>query len=370
MAGLAGSPAAAQDDAARQDMADLRALEETLTSALHARDRARLERLLAPDFVLRGAPDVDREMWLRNATTLCWGDRSEIDEFHARLHGAFATVSFVMTFYTDPVACRPAVLRSLVTDVWTRGTGGWTLQIRLAGPPPDPGAGVATQYGVVPEPPPAWLMNSELSAVATGGNTSTRTLGLGAQLLHQRDGRESRLSTTFLTSQADGETKARSLKAAGRHAQSVAPRLEAYGEAEYVRDRFAGIQNRATATAGFAYTTPIKHPHSLTMQGGLGMTVEDRIDSSTLRFVTATGTLEYGWTIAPGIRFDEAATLTADLENARNGRGVSVTVLGVALTRVLSLRATHAFEYRNQPVINFGRSDMRTAVTLVFSMRR
>ena len=364
------SASAQEEPAARQDVAALRTLESTLAEALHARDRARLDALLAPDFVLRGAPDVDREMWLRNATTLCWGDHSELADFKARLHDGFATVSFVMTFFTDPISCRPAVLRSLVTDVWTRGRDGWQLQIRLAGPPPDPDAGVATQYGVVPEAPPAWLINSEVSAVATGGNTSTRTLGVAAVLLHQRDRRDSRLTTNFLTSQADGETKARSLKVAGRHARGVAQRLEAYGEAEYARDRFAGIDDRVTATAGFAYATRLAPPHSLRIQGGLGVTVEQRLDSSTLRFATATGTMEYGWIIAPGIRFDESATLTADLARARNWRGVSVTALSIVLTRVLSLRATHGFEYRHQPVTNFGRSDMRTAVSLVFAMRR
>jgi putative salt-induced outer membrane protein YdiY len=361
----------AQDvTSAHDDAADLRAHEAALLSALHARDRGRLDALLAADFVLRGAPDVDRETWLRNATTLCWGDRSQTDDLVARSHGSFATVSFLLTFFMDPFSCRPATLRSAVTDVWIRTAEGWKLQLRLAGAPLDPGAGVASQYGVVPEPPPAWHINGEVSVVATAGNTSTRTLGVGAQLFHQRDRRESRASASFLTSQADGVTKARSLALATRHAVAVAERLQMFGEAGYTRDRFAGIDHRIGATGGVAYAMPLRPPYALTLQGGLGMTVERRLDLSTLRFMTATGVLDYGWTIAPGIRLDQNATLTADLASGRNWRGASVTVLGVTLTRVLSLRATHAFEYRNQPVPGFGRTDMRTAVTLVFTMNR
>lgn len=361
----------AQDlTAPTDDAADLRTVESALLTALHARDRRRLEALLASDFVLRGAPDVDRETWLANATTLCWGDRSQIGDLVARSHGSFATVSLVLTFFIDPFSCRPATLRSVITDVWMKSEDGWKLQMRLAGAPLDPGGGIANQYGIVPEPPPAWHLNGEVSGVATAGNTSTRTLGFGAQMFHQRDRRESKVSTTFLTSQADGVTKARSLGVAARHAVSVAERLQTYGEAGYARDRFAGIDHRITATAGVAYAMRLRPPHSLTVQGGLGMTIERRLDLSTLRFMTATGVVDYGWTIAPGVRLDQNATLTADLASARNWRGASVTVLGVTLTRVLSLRATHALEYRNQPVTNFGRTDMRTAVSLVFTMNR
>jgi putative salt-induced outer membrane protein YdiY len=361
---------AQQVTAGPDDAADLREVESALLAALHARDRTRLDALLASDFVLRGAPDVDRETWLRNATSLCWGDRSEITDFLVRSQGPFAIVSFVLTFFTDPFSCRPAVLRSVITDVWVRNAGGWKLQMRFAGAPLDPDAGVANQYGIVPAPPPAWYVSGEVSAVATAGNTSTRTLGMGAQLFHQRDRRESKLSTSFLTTQADGVTKARSLAATARHAISVAERLQTFGEAGYTRDRFAGIGHRVTATGGIAYATRLRPPHSLTIQGGLGMTVERRLDLSTLRFLTATGVLDYGWTIAPGIRLDQNVTLTTDLASARNWRGASGTVLSVTLTRVLSLKATHALEYRNQPVTNFGRTDMRTAVSLVFTMSR
>jgi hypothetical protein len=67
----------------RRDVAEAAArihqMERTLADAMHTRDRRQLEQLLAADYVLRGAPDIDRETRIQNAITLCCGDRSEID---------------------------------------------------------------------------------------------------------------------------------------------------------------------------------------------------------------------------------------------------------------------------------------------------
>lgn len=191
--------------------AEIHAKELALAGAMHAKDRQRLEELLAPDYILRSAPDIDRETWIRNAITLCWGDRSTIDGFHARQQGGVVIASFELTFYIDPSTCRQAVMRSLITDVWTEYPDGWRLQIRHSGPAPAAGAGVAGQYGIAPLPPPAWDVSGELSLVATAGNTSTRTAGLGGSLIHRTDGTSTRATLAIITSEADNVTQARSI---------------------------------------------------------------------------------------------------------------------------------------------------------------
>jgi putative salt-induced outer membrane protein YdiY len=349
---------------------DVRALESSLVNALHARDRQRLESLLAAGYVLRGTPDIDRKTWLQNAIQLCWGDRSDIDDFRARRHDDVVIASFELTFYVDPGTCRAGVLRSLVTDVWVRESGLWKLKVRHAGPPPTSSGDLAAQYGVVPDPPPTFESSGEFSAVATGGNTSTRTLGLGAQLAHRWDGQRTEGRARFLTSQADDVTNARVLTVEGRHGLTMTDRFQMFGEASYARDRFAGIDDRVTATAGVAYAVSVPRRQSLTLEGGVGWTLEQRLDLTTLRFATATGALDYRWTILPGIELREDATFHADLESLQNWRTSNTTALTVSLTSVLSLRASHAFEYRHTPVAGFGRSDMRTALTVVFSMAR
>lgn len=364
---LTASPARAQDAAADPGAA-FRALERALADAMHAKDEGRLDALLAPDYVLRGSPDIDRATWMKNALSLCWGDRSEIAAFQARQYAGVAVTSFELTFFVDPDTCRPALLGSLITDVWVREGSGWRLQVRHSAPPPR--GGIAAQFGAVPEVPPVWDVTSDLSLVATGGTTSVRTLGLGSAVTHRRRAMTTLGSAAFLTSEVNDVTTARTLTLRGRHGVRVGPRVELYGEASYGRDRFAGIDNRILASAGASSAIPLRGRDTLTVEASLGYTAERRLDATHRRFPAATGALRYRWVIARGTELVEDAGVIADLGSARNWRGTSVTAFVVALTRLVSFKLSHAVEYRNDPVQGFGRTDLETTAALVVSLQR
>jgi putative salt-induced outer membrane protein YdiY len=112
----------------------------------------------------------------------------------------------------------------------------------------------------------------------------------------------------------------------------------------------------------------VPRSHALTIDAGLGWTGERRSDRTTRRFATATGALDYRWTIRPEAELRTEAAIFADLESAANWRTASTTALSVGLTSALSLRAAHAIEYRRTPAVGFGRSDMRTSVALAVSI--
>jgi putative salt-induced outer membrane protein YdiY len=229
---------------------------------------------------------------------------------------------------------------------------------------------VAAQFGLVPLPPPTWSADGELSLVATGGSTSTRTIGLGGTVVHRGDRTTTRGAVAFVTSESDAVTQARAMTAQGRHGIRLSERLEVFGQGLYTRDLFAGIEHRAVADGGLAYTTRLGLPHSLIVEGGVGYTVEQRLDTTELRFLTGTGTIRYRWRVRPGMDLTEDVALIANVEDAPNWRGTSATALTVALNQLLSLRASHVIEYRNAPVAGFGRTDWRTAAALVISLER
>lgn len=365
---LLSTSATAQD--IHPEVASLQASERALADAVHARDRNRLEQLLAADYVLRGKPDISRKTWIDNALTLCWGDRSDIDAFRVREQGDLAVTSFELTFYVDPISCGPAVLRSLITDVWIRRGAVWQLAMRHSGPASGRAGDLAAQFGTVPQPPPLWDVSSDLSLTATGGNTSTRTLGLGSVVTHQTPGASTRASIAFLTSDADSVTRARSLAMDIRHGIRIGERFDLFGRGSFARDRFAGIDGRSTAEAGTAYTPALPARHTLTTEGSLGYTLERRVDATELRFATATGAVRHGWTIAPGTKLSDDVNFIADLQSAANWRATGRIAIAVSLTQSLALKASQGLEYRNQPVAGFRRLDLCTAAALVFSFKR
>ena len=370
LAGPFAPPLAAQPHTGETPEAlELRAEERALAEAMHRKDGARIDAILAPDYVLRGVPDIDRATWMRNALTLCWGDDSDIDSFAVRRVGTVAVATFVLTFYADPASCAPAILRSLITDVWVRDGNEWRLQVRHAAPPPA-GTSVAAQYGVVPLPPPTWEVGSELSLVATGGSTSTRTVGLGGTVTHRDDGATTRASVAFLNSATDSVTRAQSLNVQVRHGVRLGPRAQLFAEGLFARDRFAGIDTRGTVATGIAFTTRLARHHSLIVEGGGGYVAEQRLDATRFRFATANGAVRYRWAFTANGELSQDTEVIGDVEEAGNWRGSSVTAVRVALNHLLSLRASHAIEYRRRPVVGFSGTDSRTAAALVLSLQR
>ena len=226
-----------------------------------------------------------------------------------------------------------------------------------------------TQYARLPELPPTLELSSELSFVATGGNTSTRTLGARGSLTHRTKARQTRLSAAFLNSNVDEVTRAQSVTAQLRHGISLRSRVNLFGEGLYARDVFAGIEDRRTLSAGAAFTTPMPRGQTLSVESSVGYTAERRLDED-LRFATGSAALAYTWTMRPGTTLTEDLAFIADFEEASNWRSTSVTTISVTLTRLLSLKATQAIDYRRTPVLGFGPTDLRTAAALVVSFQR
>lgn len=361
------APAAAQPFAPADVWAEVLAYEHGLAEALNSRDRVMMDRLLSEDFVLRGSPDVDRETWIRNALTYCWGEQSDFSNVSVRLDNDIAIASLVVTFYVDPISCQPATLRSLITDVWLREGDTWQLRVRHSGPVP--ADSIIGQFGAVEEPPPTWSFNSEFSFVSTAGNATTRSIGLGSTLVHRSDQTRSEASFSYISAEAESTTQARALTAYVRHGIVVRESIDVFGRIGYARDRFAGIANRITTDAGAAFSTTFPR-QVLTTELSIGYTSEERLAEADRRFATTTGAFLYEWRVRPEADLRNSLRVIADVTDARNWRGTNELSLNVILTRLLTLRVSHSFEYRNLPVENFRPTDQRTAAAFVFAWQR
>lgn len=342
---------------------DLRAAEERLATALTKKDAAALERLLAPGFVMRGSPDVPRATWLQNALTLCWGDRFEITEFSlVRASDAAAVVTLLLTTHQDPMTCEPAVIRSLLTDVWVRDGGSWQLVLRHSAPPP---AAVTGQFAKTAPPPPRWERSAELSLVGTGGNTDTQTVGAGASVLWRPGAWTTRGRTAYVRAVTADAVTAESLVAEIRQSRALSVRADAFARVEYLVDRFAGIENRATIDAGFGWRLLHEGPHTLKVDGGLGATRESRLTGERRAFASAATTTIYRWELSPSTAVNDQATLSTDLTSFSSWRLQNAFNLTVAMTRLLSVRVSHELKRNNRPVAGFLKTDTLLSATLV-----
>jgi putative salt-induced outer membrane protein YdiY len=341
-------------------------LERGVLSGLHERDAVRLDVLLDDDYILRGRPDIGRATWIRNAVTLCWGNRSEIEEFSAREADGAVVTSFVLTLFQDPITCEPATIRSLVTDVWTGQDGIWRLSVRHSGPistaNEDP---IAQQFLREEPPPPLWGGAAELSFISTGGNAKVQTIGASSQIFYRPGVWETAATGAFVRSIADGVESARSLTAQVRQSAQIRSRIDVFGRSGYVRDLFAGIDRRWTADAGLGYQVFDTGAHGLKVDGGIGYLTESRTvgPSRNSAIVNAVKTLR--WQIANPVVFVNEAMVTTLLAGTQDWRLNNQLSLTTSLTDIFSIKLSFATNYLHQPVSGFGRTTTIVSVALV-----
>ncbi len=345
----------------------LLALEQTLFRSMHEKAPDEFDRLLSADFVQRGTPDVDRDTWITNALTHCWGNEFDITDFHTRAFGTSVVVSFDLTFHEDPDTCAPGTFKALITDVWVHRDLAWRLAVRHSGPAG--GARVEQQYAREPDAPPVFEARAELSFVATGGNTSTETLGLGAEAVHRGISSTTTSKVAFVRSKADARQNARSLALQVRHGSRLSERVEAFARGSYRRDLFAGVEHLGALDAGLSYGLRGGQPHALKLDVGLGTTSESRLRAEDKRFLSTTTGVTYTWTLSAATEVVAETLATLDLSDFGNWRATGDLSVLVGLNRILSARVSYSRKYLNRPVPGFQASDTTTSAALVLHYR-
>lgn len=353
-------PAAArgQDPAA----AGLEQAERALAAALLADDTATFERLLATDFVMRGAPDVDRAAWIANALDFCWGDEAAVSDFRVVAQDDdTAIVSLLLTTNRHPDTCEPAILRSLLTDVWRRDGDAWRLALRHSGPAGD----VTTQFALEDAPPPLVEGTAELSLVNTGGNADTQTLGMAGGLIWRPDGWTTDARVSFVRTAAESVETARSFIAGVRQSRAINARLDAFGRFEYRMNEFAGIDGRITLDGGLAYKLLDRGAHRIGVDAGIGYSREDRVSAATVSSAIANLGGVYRWRLSGSTTLAESALFTAVLDDGDDWRFGNSLALTTTVSRVFSVKLSHELKFVNQPVAGFEKTDTILSAALV-----
>lgn len=343
----------------------LRAAEEQLAAALVAKDAGTLERLLAPGFVMRGAPDITRGEWIANALKLCWGERADISDFRVVDATADpALVTFVLTTGRDPVSCERATVRSLITDVWERRDGAWQLVLRHSGP----AGGVAAQFAAEAAPPPLLEGSAELSLVDTGGNADTQTVGSGGSLIWRPGVWTTDARVSFVRSMAGGVETAKTFTAGVRQSRALSPRLDVFARAEHLANEFAGIDNRVSLDAGLGYRWLEGPAHTLRTDAGAGYSRETRLSGDDLSFALATAGAAYQWTVTSALTLADTTLFTASLQDGEDWRFRNMFSITSSLARRLSIKVSHEINVANAPAPGFGRTDTVLSAALVLGL--
>jgi putative salt-induced outer membrane protein len=181
---------------------------------------------------------------------------------------------------------------------------------------------------------------------------------------------EVKAKAAFAQTETEGVLSTRSLVAGMRADRFLSPRTSLFTEYDYLRDLFAGIEQRHTVAGGIAYRLVDHAPHQLTIDAGLGYEHEARVDEESENRAIFTPGLTYRWKLSETSEsVEELRYLQAfeDLDDWKLDQAVAITA---AINTQFSLKLANTVRYVNLPPLGFESTDTITSVALVWTVKR
>jgi putative salt-induced outer membrane protein YdiY len=227
----------------------------------------------------------------------------------------------------------------------------------------------AQQPGAPPEPPPRLEATAQFTFLDTNGNADTQSLGGGGSLTWRPDPWTYSTKLIFAQTETDDELSARSVAGGFRAARAINPRLSLFGQYDFLRDVFAGVDQRHVTEGGVSFLTFDTPLHRLRFDTGLGYLNEQRpddtFDSATLSLAAA-----YRMAVSTTSEFTYDPRFLQPLDDRDASKFDHTAALTVALNTILSLKLSHILRYSAQPPAGFDTTDSITAVSLVAKVLR
>lgn len=225
------------------------------------------------------------------------------------------------------------------------------------------------QQAAPPPPPPQQEGSGEFSLVDTSGNASTQSVGVGGEYVARPEDWVFHLKGNYVRNESEDVLTAESFSLLFRGSKTLSPKLSAYGEYDFLRDRFAGIDARNQVLGGLSYKVLDVAPHTLAVDAGIGYANERRLLQDTLSTAIWTAGLAYKLKISPNAELTDGAGLNQSLSDGSDWRVENVAAVSAKITTVLSLKVSNTVRYVHEPVFGFKTTDTITAVALVAKLQ-
>ena len=221
-----------------------------------------------------------------------------------------------------------------------------------------------------PPPPPRLEVQAQATALITTGNSASETIGTGGELFWRPERWIVKVKALYAQSEDDDVLSARSMLGAVRGDRFVTTRTSIFGQFDYLRDLFAGIENRSTITGGLAYKVVDQARHKLTVDGGVGYEHQDILAEESENTMIGTSGVGYRWEISRTSALAEDFRYVQSFETGEDYKFDQSITLTAAITSVLSLKIGNIIRYSNQPVPGFETTDTISSVALVWAFKK
>jgi len=217
--------------------------------------------------------------------------------------------------------------------------------------------------------PPRIEASAQFSFLGTQGNASAQSLGVGADVGWRPTPWTYRAKGSYANTQSDGDLKAESVTALGRASRELGAVASLYAQYDFLRDLFAGLEQRHLAEGGLSIRALNSDLHKLRFDLGAGYLHElgptREFDSATLSLGAA-----YRYVISKTSDFTYEPKYRLPLAQTDAWKFDHDAALAVALNTILSMKLTHTLHYTAVPPPGFKTTDTILSVSLVAKLQR
>lgn len=216
---------------------------------------------------------------------------------------------------------------------------------------------------------PGWYEQAELTLVLTAGNTQSSAFGLSnrlerlfpsSRLTFDAGGLRIETGTTERTAigtpddfvvdeDTQTETTAENYFATLRYDRELSGRSYAYGSGGWVRNRFAGVDNRWTGAVGVGYRLVDSERTTWTADLGATLTSEDPIVGETDSFAGLRLTWDLGHQLTETTRFTSVLVVDENLSETEDLRASFDNAIAVDISDILALKTGLKLLFDNLP---------------------
>jgi len=195
-----------------------------------------------------------------------------------------------------------------------------------------------------------WKDEAEFLFVKTGGNTDVTTLAFKNMLEYQfLKPLKGVWNIGVLDSKTDGEQTAERYYTDLRADYTFTEHWYVYLLGSWLKDEFAGFEERYTIGPGVGYKFLIGPKHFLAAEAGAEYANEDYVVEEDEGFIEARAYGKYEYAFTEKNRFSLASEYLLDLDDNSNYKSNSEAAVISALTDVLSLKLSYVVRYQNRP---------------------